>query len=181
MRREIIKILEILNNGGVILYPTDTIWGLGCDASNEKAISRIYKIKKRDINKPMISLVSDTNMLYKYTNSKKFKIPFDNEPTTIIYNDVKNLPKSLVTKEKTAAFRISSDIFCQKLIKEFGKPIVSTSANISGKIIPKKYSEITNEIKDNVDYIVNLRRKEIMDKESRIILINDDGVIKIIR
>jgi|TARA_B100000902_G_scaffold399968_1_gene474115 L-threonylcarbamoyladenylate synthase len=181
MRREIIKILEILKKGGVILYPTDTIWGLGCDATNEKAISRIYKIKKRDINKPMISLVSDTNMLYKYTNSKKFKIPVDNEPTTIIYNDVKNLPKSLVTKEKTAAFRISSDIFCQKLIKEFGYPIVSTSANISGKIIPKEYSEITNEIKDNVDYIVNLRRKEIMDKESKIILINNDGVIKIIR
>ncbi|MEC8853848.1 MAG: L-threonylcarbamoyladenylate synthase, partial [Bacteroidota bacterium] len=155
MQNEINKALEVLKNGGTILYPTDTIWGIGCDATNESAIARIFDIKKRE-SKAMISLVCNTAMIDDYTNSNQLQISLSDKPTSVIYQNVNRLASNLIAKDKTAAFRISSDEFCHRLVSEFGVPIVSTSANISGKDLPKQFSEISDKIKDNVDYVVNL-------------------------
>ena len=181
MQNEINKALEVLKNGGTILYPTDTIWGIGCDATNESAIARIFDIKKRVKSKAMISLVCNTAMIDDYTNSNQLQISLSDKPTSVIYQNVNSLASNLIAKDKTAAFRISSDEFCYRLVSEFGFPIVSTSANISGKDLPKQFSEISDEIKDNVDYVVNLRKRKIMDKASEILLINKDGSIKKLR
>ena len=181
MQNEINKALEVLKNGGTILYPTDTIWGIGCDATNESAIARIFDIKKRVESKAMISLVCNTAMIDDYTNSNQLQISLSDKPTSVIYQNVTSLASNLIAKDKTAAFRISSDEFCYRLVSEFGFPIVSTSANISGKDLPKQFSEISDEIKDNVDYVVNLRKRKIMDKASEILLINKDGSIKKLR
>ena len=180
MLTEIKKTLEVLKNGGIILYPTDTIWGLGCDATNKDAIAKIYEIKKREDNKALISLVANKKQLREITN----QIPeFDitSKPTTVIYPTVKNIHPSLLDQNGSGAIRIVQDKFCQNLIQKFKKPIVSTSANISGNISPKKFSEIDNRIKHNVDYIVNLRKNELMSQPSTIILIKKDGIIKKIR
>ncbi len=181
MQNEINKALEVLKNGGTILYPTDTIWGIGCDATNESAIVKIFDIKKRVESKAMISLVCNTAMIDDYTNSNQLQISLSDKPTSVIYQNVNSLASNLIAKDKTAAFRISSDEFCHRLVSEFGVPIVSTSANISGKDLPKQFSEISDEIKDNVDYVVNLRKRKIMDKASEILLINKDGSIKKLR
>ena len=177
---EIFKVIKVLKNGGTILYPTDTIWGIGCDATNEQAVSKIFDIKKRIESKALISLVEDKNHLLKITN----KVPEEAErkkPTTIIYNNISNLASNLKAQDGSAAVRIVQDNFCQKLIKKFKKPIISTSANISGKNSPTQFSEISEEIKNNVDYIVNLRKNEIMNISSSIIKINKDGSIQRIR
>jgi len=181
MQNEINKALEVLKNGGTILYPTDTIWGIGCDARNASAVAKIFDIKKRTESKAMISLVCNTEMIDDYTNSNQLQILLSDKPTSVIYQNVNSLANNLIAKDKTAAFRISNDKFCHRLVSKFGFPIVSTSANISGKDLPKQFSEIYNEIKNNVDYVVNLRQKEIMDKASEILLINKDGSIKKIR
>jgi len=178
---ELRNTLTILKNGGVILYPTDTIWGIGCDSTNEKAVEKIYNIKKRIKNKPLISLVCNIEMINRFTNSDQLRIELTQNPTTIIYQNVTGLTKSLITEEKTSALRITNDTFCNALISQFGLPIVSTSANISNEKIPKKFSEISREIKENVDYIVNLRHDEIMKTPSTIILINKDRSITKIR
>ena len=180
MQKEINSALQVLKNGGIILYPTDTIWGIGCDATNPNAIAKIYKIKKRTESKALISLVCDKIQLQNITNS----IPaFDitTKPATIIYPKITGLSPNLLASNGSAAIRIVKEKFCNKLIQQFGKPIVSTSANISGTDFPKKFSEITDEIKDNVDYVVNLRQDEIMDIPSQIILINKEGSIKKLR
>ena len=181
MQNEIKKALEVLKNGGTILYPTDTIWGIGCDATNESAIARIFDIKKRVESKAMISLVCNTAMIDDYTNSNQLQISLSDKPTSVIYQNVTSLASNLIAKDKTAAFRISSDEFCYRLVSEFGFPIVSTSANISGMDLPKQFSEISDEIKDNVDYVVNLRKRKIMDKASEILLIHKDSSIKKLR
>ena len=181
MQNEINKALEVLKNGGTILYPTDTIWGIGCDARNASAVAKIFDIKKRTESKAMISLVCNTEMIDDYTNSNQLQISLSDKPTTVIYQNVNSLASNLIAKDKTAAFRISSDEFCYRLVSEFGFPIVSTSANISGKDLPKQFLEISDEIKDNVDYVVNLRKRKIMDKASEILLINKDGSIKKLR
>ncbi len=181
MQNEINKALEVLKNGGTILYPTDTIWGIGCDATNESAIERIFDIKKRVESKAMISLVCNTEMIDDYTNSNQLQISLSDKPTSVIYQNVNSLANNLIAKDKTAAFRISNDKFCHRLVSKFGFPIVSTSANISGKDLPKQFSEISDEIKDNVDYVVNLRKSEIMKIPSQILLINKNGSIKILR
>ncbi len=177
---EIFKVIKVLKNGGTILYPTDTIWGIGCDATNEQAVSKIFDIKKRVESKALISLVEDKNHLLKITN----KVPEEadrKKPTTIIYNNISGLASNLKAQNGSAAVRIVQDNFCQKLIKKFKKPIISTSANISGKNSPTQFSEISEEIKNNVDYIVNLRKNEIMNISSSIIKINKDGSIQKIR
>jgi len=180
MQTEINKTLAILQAGGTILYPTDTIWGIGYDATNTNEIAKIYKIKKRTESKALISLVCDKIQLQNITNSiTEFDIT--TKPTTIIYPNVIELSYTLLASDGSAAIRIVKDKFCNELIQQFGKPIVSTSANISGTDFPKQFSEITDEIKDNVDYVVNLRQDELMNKPSRIILINIDGSIKKLR
>ena len=181
MKIEIKKALTTLKSGGIILYPTDTIWGIGCDATNPSAVERIYTLKKRTKSKALISLVSNVAMIDKFTDNKQSKISSSKKPTTIIYQNAKGLAKNLISQDNTAAFRIPRDRFCHLLVTSFGLPIVSTSANISGNKIPKQFSEISKEIKENVDYIVNLRHNEIMTTPSTIIMINEDGSVKKIR
>ncbi|WP_417445010.1 L-threonylcarbamoyladenylate synthase [Joostella sp.] len=185
MQEEIKKTLEVLNNGGLILYPTDTVWGIGCDATNEEAIKKVYKLKQRDDSKALICLVSDTRMLQKYV----YEIPdaaYDivelaDRPTTIIYDQPINVAKNLVAEDNTLAIRVASDEFCQKLIRQFKRPLISTSANISGKPTPKSFSEISKEILKGVDYVVNLHREKSNGAPSSIIKVGNDAIVKIIR
>ena len=180
MKKEISQSIRVLRNGGLILYPSDTIWGIGCDATNENAVAKIFKLKQRNESKALISLVADKKQLI--TLTKQIPKEAENDkPTTIIYTQISGLAKNLIANNGTAAIRIVQDNFCIQLIQKFGKPIVSTSANISGEETPKQFSEISNEIKNNVDYIVNLRQNEIMNNPSRILIIKEDGSIKKIR
>ncbi len=180
MQIEISNALDTLKAGGIILYPTDTIWGLGCDATNSDAIAKIYAIKRRQDSKALISLVADEKQLKNSTgNIPDFDI--NSKPTTVIYPNAKGISNKLLATNGSAAIRIVQDDFCTQLIQLFGKAIVSTSANISGNISPKQFSEISEEIKNNVDYIVNLRQNELMTTPSIILLINEDGSIKKIR
>ncbi len=187
MENEILKSLEVLRNGGIILYPTDTIWGIGCDATNFQSISQIYKIKKRQDNKSMLVLVDSFEMIKNFVEKipeKVFEL-VENfiEPLTIIYPKAKNLPQNLVNQEDgSIGIRIVKENFCKNLIKSFAKPIVSTSANLSGNPFPKNFSEIDKEISENVDYIVNFRREEnSVSLPSRIIKVFENNEISIIR
>lgn len=176
MNSEISKAVECLKKGGIIIYPSDTIWALGCDATNSKAISKIFKIKKRDSTLPLICLMNNYQMLNKYVDiSDKTKdfLQLQNKPTTIIYNKIK---KFSVYKE-TVAVRIPNDQFCLKLISEFNKPITSTSVNISGDNFPEFFNEIKDEILNQIDYSVNLKRNEKLKTPSQIIKIDGDSFI----
>ena len=180
MQSVIEEAVKTIKNGGVILYPTDTIWGLGCDATNPIAVNKVYNIKQREESKALITLVSDKEMLYKYTNYiPNFNIT--EQPTTVIFPYVVGFSKNLLPEDGSAAIRIPKDLFCVQLIQTFGKAIVSTSANISGKESPKQFLDISNDIINNVDYIVNLRKNEKMEKPSTIIKLEQNGKIKKIR
>jgi len=180
MQSEISRSLKILQDGGVILYPTDTIWGLGCDATNMDAIQKIYNIKQRKESKSLITLVSDKKMLKKLTDSVP-ETDITSVPTTVIYQNIVGLSENLLAEDGTAAIRIVQDNFCKQLIERFGKAIVSTSANISGTKSPKQFSDITADIINNADYIVNLRKKERRKDPSRIIKIEKNGSITKLR
>lgn len=184
MDQEIENTYQILKEGGIILYPTDTIWGIGCDATNKEAIKKIYKLKKRTQSKALIILIAEYANLYKLINQVSpdaYQHMNKKKATTVIFDDVKNITQELLSKDGSAAIRLVNDDFCKKLIIKLGKPIVSTSANISGGENPNKFSDINEELKENVDYIVNLRQEEIMNKPSSIIKINLDGEIEKIR
>ena len=180
MQIEIDKALDTLKQGGIILYPSDTIWGIGCDATNTDAIAKIFKLKKRLDSKALISLVASKEQLKSITETIP-DLDITSSPTTIIYPKIKGLGQNLLAENGSAAIRITQDTFCQKLIFSFGKAIVSTSANISGEMTPKQFSEISEEIKKNVDYIVNLRQNELMSTPSSILMINEDTSITKIR
>ena len=180
MQSEISRSLKILQNGGVILYPTDTIWGLGCDATNPDAIQKIYNIKQRKESKALITLVSDKKMLKKLTDAVP-DTDITSAPTTVIYQNIEGLSDNLLAEDGTAAIRIVQDNFCKQLIEIFGKAIVSTSANISGTKSPKQFSDITDDIINNADYIVNLRKKERRENSSTIIKIEKNGSITKLR
>ena len=177
----ITEIIEKLNNSKTILYPTDTVWGLGCDATDEKAIEKIYQLKRRSESKSLIILVSSIEMLKEYVEGIPEKaidiIKESTKPTTIIYNNPKNIAKNAIASDNTIAIRIPKDNFCIKLIKEFGKPIISTSANISGEPTPKLFSEISAEILNNVDYIVDLHTEKVNKKSSTILKIDKNAII----
>jgi len=174
LNNEIYNALKVLKKGGVILYPTDTVWGIGCDATNSKAIKKIYEIKKRKESKALISLVANEDQLKNYTDYK-IKLELHKKPTTIIYPYVKNLAKDLLAEDKSAAIRVVKDLFCKKLILNFSKAIVSTSANLSGEKHPEKFLDINQTILKSVDYIVNLRKTEIMTTPSDIFKIMKNG------
>ena len=180
MKIEINKALATLKQGGIILYPTDTIWGIGCDSSNTDAIAKIFKLKKRADSKALITLVATKEQLKSITKTIP-DLDITSNPTTIVYHNVKGLNQNLLAENGSAAIRIVQDKFCKKLILSFGKAIVSTSANISGEMTPKQFSEISKEIKNNVDYIVNLRQNELMSTPSTILMINEDTSITKIR
>lgn len=186
MHEEIKKALDTLYDGGIILYPTDTVWGLGCDATNVEAVKRIYEIKKREDSKSMLVLINDANRIPSYIEEMP-EIAWDlievaDKPLTIIYPGARNLAPNLIAKDKTIGIRVTTDPFSNLLIQGFKRPIVSTSANISGSPSPANFSEISKEIKKQADYIVNHRQNENEKaKPSSIIQLGTSGQIKVIR
>ena len=182
MIEDIDKSFEVLEKGGIILYPTDTIWGLGCDATNTEAISKIYSIKKRVASKSMIVLVKDIEMLGKYVANVPDKIlkliETTEKPLTIIYPQAKKLAKNVIADDGSIAIRIPNDDFCKKLIEKFEKPIVSTSANISGNPAPENFGQIDNYIIERADYVVSYRQKDTTKaKPSTIVKIEKQEII----
>ena len=183
---EVEAALSSLRNGGIILYPTDTIWGLGCDASNEVAIQKIYAIKQRSDTKSLIILVADERDILQYVAAPDLAvfnfIENQTRPTTIVFENAINLPDNLVAKDGSIAIRIVRDEFCRHLIKRLRKPIVSTSANISGTPSPKYFDEINSAIKNSVDHIVQWRQDDKTSSQpSQIIRWKDNGAYEIIR
>ena len=178
--------IKVLQNGGLILYPTDTIWGIGCDAANEEAVAKIYKLKKRADEKSMIVLLAAEKDLLQYVTQPPPDI-FDylkevSKPTTVIYEGVINLAGNLINKDGSIAIRIVKDEFCKQLIKRFRKPIVSTSANISGLPSPSNFNAIDTAIKNGVDYIVQHRQDDVTPTTpSTIVKWNADGSLHILR
>ena len=184
--KEVEAALDVLRQGGVILYPTDTIWGLGCDATHAEAIKRIYQIKQREDTKSLIILVADEREILQYVAAPDLAV-FDfihlqARPTTIIFENAVGLPDSLVAQDGSIAIRLVQDEFCRHLIKRLRKPLVSTSANISGQASPQTFASISDEIKSHVDHIVQWRQNETaIAKPSQIIKWNQDGSYNIIR
>lgn len=183
MLSELQKTYHQLLADNLILYPTDTVWGIGCDATSEEAVKKIYQLKQRSESKSLVMLVSSLNMLKKYVSVPKKAIEIlqkVEKPTTIIYKDPKGLAKNAISAEdNTVAIRIVQNDFCRKLIKRFGNPIVSTSANISGNTTPKSFSEIEDAILNGVDYVVNLQQEKKNTKSSTILKIEGDNIITI--
>jgi len=185
VKEEIAAAIDILKKGGIILYPTDTVWGIGCDATNKSAVEKIYQLKRRSDKKTMICLVSNQLMLEQYVE----KVPepaydimdLSERPVTIIYDKPKGVAQNLIAEDNTLAIRVASDQFCQRLIQNFKKPIVSTSANIGGEPTPGNFSEISDLILKGVDYVVNLESKTTNSLPSSIIKLGNDGTVKIIR
>jgi len=185
MNTEIHNCLETLKRGGLILYPTDTVWGIGCDVTHPEAIERIYKLKQRADTKALICLVSDFKMLNQFVEEIP-EVAYDIlkyavQPTTIIFDDPIRVAENLIAEDNTLAFRVTEDEFCKKLLRKFRRPIVSTSANISGQKTPGSFKEISKEILEGVDYVVNLHRTKKSEKPSAIIKLGKDGAVKIIR
>ena len=184
--------LEVLRNGGVILYPTDTVWGLGCDATNPEAVARIYEIKKRSDSKSLVLLASDLDMVARYIREIPDMaiqlVEVNDKPMTIIYpgaltgQECRGLAHNTVAQDGSVGIRIPVVDFCSDLVHRFGRPIVSTSANISGEPTPRKFADIPQQIKDAVDFIVDpsLERSST-GSASSIIKVGLDGTIDIIR
>lgn len=178
--------LKILNSGGIILYPTDTIWGIGCDATDSNAVQKIFQLKNREEKKSMIILVDDKKMIYDYVSHPSEKILSyiftAQKPTTAIFKNAINLPSNLVNADGSVAIRIAKDNFCCELIGRLKKPLVSTSGNVSGESSPKNFSEISNKIKSGVDYIVQHRQDDLSEKSpSSIIKLSEENEILFIR
>ena len=183
---EIVKSLSVLRSGGVILYPTDTIWGIGCDATDDQAVEKIFRIKNRPEKKSMIVLIASSRDILKYVAAPPPEIwdLIENTPTplTIIFPGGIGLAPRLIDEEGNVAIRVVQDEFCRHLIKRLRKPLVSTSANISGKSFPESFAQIDREIIDNVDYAVNFRREDTEKKKpSKIIRLEKSGKITVIR
>ena len=186
MDEEIKKALEILRKGGTLLYPTDTVWGIGCDASNSEAVKKVFKLKQREESKALIVLIDNANLLNKYVKDVSAVawdlIEYADKPLTIIFDKVHGLPVNLIAADGTLGIRVVKDEFCRKLIHKLGKPIVSTSANVSGAPTPACFAEITEEIIKGVDYVVNWRQHEMHSAPpSSIIKLAANGEFKIIR
>ena len=185
LKEEVRKACEVLKNGGIILYPTDTIWGIGCDATNEVAVKRVYELKHREDSKAMLVLLDDVGKLASYVEVPDVAyelLEVNDKPMTIIYPNAKNLAKNLIAQDRTIGIRITSEIFTKALLYRFRKPIVSTSANISGESSPKCFAEISEAVKSAVDYVVDFRQEETSNPApSSIIKLGVGGEIQIIR
>ena len=185
MITEIENAIITLKRGGLILYPTDTVWGIGCDATNPEAVEKVFKLKNRNDKKSLICLVSDFKMLNEYVEDVP-EVAYDilkyvEKPTTIIYDDPIRIAENLIAEDNSLAIRVTKDVFCKKLIQKLRKPLVSTSANISGSKTPQSYAEIDPLILNGVDYIVNLQRSKKSGKPSAIIKLKNDGSVTVIR
>ena len=183
---DITQCVNTLNNGGLILYPTDTVWGIGCDATNAEAVMRVYQLKQRDDSKALIVLIDNADHIDHYVVDvpaiARELIDVAVKPLTIIYEGAYNLAPNLLGDEDSVGIRIPNDEFCHQLCARFGKPIVSTSANVSGKPTAKTFADIDPAIVNGVDYAVEYRRNDTTPHHpSNIILLSRDGTFKIIR
>jgi len=185
MNQEIQNAYEVIKEGGIILYPTDTVWGIGCDATNPEAVAKIYKLKQRAETQSMICLMNGEKMIYnvfKEIPEVAWQImDLSENPTTLVLDNPRNVAPNLIATDKTLAIRIVKEPFCFKLMERMKKPLVSTSANISGQPTPKSFKEISPEIIKGVDYVVNLHHDKIAGKPSTIIKLASDSQVKIIR
>ena len=186
MNIEIDKVIQVLKEGGIILYPTDTIWGIGCDATNSSAVEKIYKLKQRNDSKSLILLARDLDMVCKYVKEIPSMaidlVEINDKPMTIIYPGAINLATNVIAEDGSVGIRIPDNSFCQALLRKFNRPIVSTSANISGCDAPKEFSKIAPEIKERVDFIVNKKFDSgASHKASQIIKIGLSNEVEIIR
>ena len=186
MKEEINKALEVLKNGGVILYPTDTVWGLGCDATNADAVAKVNTIKGRAADKSLIVLLDTDNKLQSYVNDVPEVaydlIEYTEKPLTVVFSNAKNLAQNVINADGSVGIRIPRHDFCQQLIQRFRKPIVSTSANISGEPTPKFFDEISEDVKDAVDYIIDLEQEDRTPKQpSTIVKLGSGGQFEFIR
>lgn len=179
------KALETLKNGGTILYPTDTIWGIGCAATNVEAIQKIFEIKHRDKNKSMIILVENEKRLQSLVDVPEMAweiIDLSEKPVTIVYENPKGLPKEILAEDGSIGIRLVKDDFCKRLISKLNKPLVSTSANFSGEKSPMKFSDISQELISAVDFAVEENREKVSQYSgSSVIKIWPDNRIKILR
>ena len=186
MKKEIQKALKTLREGGLILYPTDTVWGIGCDANNPEAVKKVYNLKNRVDSKALIALVASELMLER-TIIDMPDIAWDlidatEKPLTIIYQEVKGIAHNAIAEDGSCAIRLPKDNFCKQLAQRLGKPLISTSANTSGASTPQSFQDIEPSILSGVDYVVNLRQQEeCKNTPSSIILLKKNGEIKIIR
>jgi L-threonylcarbamoyladenylate synthase len=186
LRDEVNKALEILKNGGLILYPTDTIWGIGCDATNADAVEKVFKLKGRSEEKSMIVLLENDNKLQSYVREVP-EIAYDlieyaENPLTIIFSGAKNLATNVITNDGSIGIRIVKHDFCEQLIQRFKKPIISTSANVSGEASPANFSEISDTIKQGVDYVVDWEQDNMAKKKSSTIMkLEPGGLFSFIR
>ena len=184
MNNEITNAVDVLKSGGIILYPTDTIWGVGCDACCDIAVKKVYEIKRRDHSKPLICLASSFEMVSEYveiSNLKKLKSISEKSPTTFIFDNPVKISKYVSNNNYSLGFRVPNDNFCLELIKKFGRPIVSTSANISGIDIPSEFSLISSEIKSKVDYVVDYGKNKKSYTPSTILKFDEKGLITKLR
>ncbi len=182
---DILHCLTVLNNGGLILYPTDTVWGIGCDATNPVAVEKVYKLKQRPDEKAMIVLLADERDILRYVAAPDLQV-FDYietiaKPTTVIYENAIGFADNLIGKDGSIAIRICKEEFCRHLIKRFKKPIVSTSANISGQPVAKIYKEIIQEIKNGVDYEVSYRQQDEIIAQPSSVVKWKNGKVEVLR
>ncbi len=183
---EVKKAVEVMRAGGVILYPTDTVWGIGCDATNPEAVKKVYEIKRRDDSKALISLVDSDVRLQRYVRNVADvtwnMIELSEKPLTVIFDNVSGLAPNLIAADGSAGIRITREEFSKELCFRFQKPVVSTSANISGEPTPQTFDEISDEIKEAVDYVVKYNRQcREKHKPSSIIKMDANGQFTIIR
>ena len=183
--KDIENCLDTLKGGGLILYPTDTVWGIGCDATNEEAVEKIYNLKRRSDEKSMIVLVAEERDIMQHVAAPDLSL-FDyldktTKPTTVVYEGALGFADNLVAKDGSIAIRICKEEFCRRLIKRFRKPIVSTSANISGMPAPKFFKEISDEIKNGVDHIVQYKQQDETSAQPSSLIKWDNGNVTILR
>lgn len=183
--RDIVGCLKTLKAGGLILYPTDTVWGIGCDATNENAVDKIYKLKRRSDEKALIVLVADERDIMQHVAAPDLSL-FDyldktTKPTTVVYDGALGFADNIIANDGSIAIRICKEEFCRQLLKRFKKPIVSTSANISGSPPPKIFREISDEIKNGVDHIVQYRQDDEKIAEPSSLIRWENGTVTILR
>lgn len=185
MKDEIIKAAQVVKDGGVILYPTDTIWGLGCDPTNDTAINKLMQIKNRSASKSLVVLVHNESLLKRYAK----EIPevcydlldFADKPLTIVYPNAQHVSTAVSAEDNSIAIRLTKDEFCAQLITRLKAGIISTSANSSGEEAPNSFEEVSEEVKNSVDYVVNLPSRLGTSKPSQIIKIKQNSEVEIIR
>ena len=178
--------ISVLQKGGTILYPTDTVWGIGCDAMNPAAVEKVFAIKQRPKEKSMIVLLADARDILQYVAAPHPDIiaiveSFE-RPTTVIYENALDFPDNVVNQDSSIAIRVTNDPFCKALIKRYRKPIISTSANISGAATPSIFEMIDHAIVSNVDYVVKYRQDDdAIHAPSRLVKLNENGTLEVLR